>query len=199
LLMATNVNPLPPTEANVSRLLPIRLVERASGFVPEGSLESAALAARAEFLADAFEVIGRIRPILLDSPNGVSSQRLGGWERVVRAIALTIPSWADALDRALEKLPVARADLLLDDDLVAEYVERLMDKAKAWEGSASQLLDEFRGIVPKARNMNFDGWNPSRVGKHIMNIARSMLVARSIRITKPARTNASRLYRIQRA
>jgi hypothetical protein len=194
LMFATNACPLPATEANVSRLVPIRFAERTDGFLVEGTLERQAAELRTQFWADALELLRRLRPALA-SAFGVG-QRLAGWERFIRTLAAHVPGWAPHLPAALTTIEQVRSDLQLADDIVAEYVSQLVPTSDCmWQGSASELLLTFR--EGPGRSL-WGRWTPERLAKRLVAIAPALRRAMGINVTRVSRSATTRGYQIRR-
>jgi hypothetical protein len=192
IVIASNGCPFDPTEANLSRLAPFSLLARRDGFAREGSFEAMALEVREQFWTDALELIRLVRPSILTDKRS-ASHRLAGFDSFVHAVAEVLPLWSPHLISALGKLEKVRACLILEDDQVAEYVRRLaLGHAQGWQGSASALLGEFRGTLPAARDMAWDGWSPERLAKRLLAIAPALKRAWAIDVSRPPRTAKSR-------
>jgi hypothetical protein len=194
LLFATNVCPLQPTDANVSRLLPLRFGERTSDFLVEGSVEQQAVTLRAQFWADALEMIRLLCRPLQTAP--IAGQRLAGWERFVRTFAATSSAWTPFLIPALDVVDQVRCDLQLADDLVAENLSNLIPfPGSAWQGTASELLLTLR--TGPAHSL-WSRWTPERLAKRMLSIAPALRRALGIHVMRLPRSATTRGYRIWR-
>jgi len=194
LLVSANENPFPRSHADTSRLLPIWLEPRVGEAVPEGELEAAALALRPQVWADALELLRR--SFVTGQIATTAVRRLSGFEIWMATLAHHI-AYQPEIERALDALDIARHKLVLEEHILAEAAEAYAVPGRAWEGSASKLLEKLRGKTASKRDIRWDGWTAAKIGRVLSEIAPAMLAARGIRITQLPRRGSGRLWRIE--
>ena len=146
------------------------------------------------------EVIRRALPELQGSIS--ATQRLAGFSGSLALLAHHSGLPLD-LEEVLEGFEVDRSRLVLDDDPISEGLIELIslraDPFAGWSGTAMELLEKLRGSNRASdRNINFDGWTPQRLGRHLSAITPAMTMGAGISIIKAERTAAARGWTIQR-
>lgn len=198
LLLSANSNPLPPTQANVSRLLPLWIEPPGEGHIADGMIEDHIHGMRTQVWSDAIELLQAAQAA--GWGEGRAQRRMSRYEGLMLAMAARLdPNDTAWMLQALDQLQRSRMELLIEDDQLAEA---LVEKVTIWQrtpfqGSASKLLQTLRG-TPQAKNRDiaWDGWNPQKIGKRLRDIAEPMRVVHGIHIAQVKRKGSTRAWQI---
>jgi hypothetical protein len=209
LIVTANALPVPPTLADVSRLVPILLDARADGVVPDGEVEDRMIAMRPQVFADLVELL-RVAEEARWGEGVLSSRRLSRWEAVMTSMARRLSQDASWLGRALDAVERTRHELVLADDDLASALVGMCDGSSV---TSSEILEHLRypegrrddgrengdGYSPTGRrDIAWDTATPQAIGRRIGQIAESLAVVHGVEVAQTPRTGTKRGWTLRR-
>jgi hypothetical protein len=209
LIVTANALPVPPTPADVSRLVPITLEARADGVLPDGEVEDRMIAMRPQLFADLVELL-RVAEEARWGEGVVSSRRLSRWEAVMTSMARRLSQDASWLGRALDGVERTRHELVLADDELASALigmcngtsltsSAILEKLRYPEGRRDDGRENGDGYSPTGRrDIAWDATTPQAIGRRLGQIAESLRVVHGVEVEQAPRTGTRRGWIVRR-